>query len=108
MYSGLIFLAVSLVYHRRWTQDLSMVGVSAEVLRKRQFGPIAYVLDGHDFAGRNLDGLVDNAKTPAYGQSQLFNSRSRKYRGKIGLTSKLFENLVLVGHYDLQGILEID
>lgn len=41
-----------------------MVGLA--VVLRELFGPIAHVLDGDDFAGRNLDGLIDNAKTPAY------------------------------------------
>lgn len=62
------------------------------------------MLDGDDFTGRNLNGLIDNAKTSAYCKVSQLLILSAGNIEKIGLTSKLLENLVLVGHYDLQGI----
>lgn len=40
MCSELIFLAVSLVYHRHWTQDLSMVGSARKYCDNDSLGPL--------------------------------------------------------------------
>ncbi len=40
MCSGLIFLVVSLVYHRHWTQDLSMVGLARKYCENDSLGPL--------------------------------------------------------------------